>query len=366
MVELATGARLVGGAFLLLLNGYFVTIEFAMTRVRQFEEEAFRGSAGLRRAWGMTDRLEVYLSGCQFGITIASVGLGVVAEPALAHLFAPVLETIGLGSHALAALFALGTINMLHVVVGEQTPTYLGIERTRTVAKYGAPPLYYWTKLMKPFIVVADRTAKGILSLGGVEMTRSWTEAEEGGEGTDGDRPRVTGRGDVRREMGDILRRAGLDEEREEEVLAALHIDDIPVSDVMVDRPEVVPLSTTNDPEENVRVVAERPHVRFPLVGESLEEFVGVVYTPTVVGSLAALKSGERSFEEFATEPMTVAADTPVSEAIDRFQAENQELALVESEGDVVGLVTATDAFEAVLGDLEDPVDVGEADVEKP
>jgi len=80
MVTLETGLRLVGGVFLLVASGYFVTTEFAMTRVRQFDESEFTGSAGLERAWAMTDRLEIYLSGCQLGITVSSVGLGVVAE----------------------------------------------------------------------------------------------------------------------------------------------------------------------------------------------------------------------------------------------------------------------------------------------
>lgn len=358
MVAFDVVARIVGGVLLLLGNAYFVTIEFAMTRVRQFTEGEFQGSMGLEKAWEMTDRLEIFLSGCQLGITICSVGLGVVAEPALAHLLTPAVELTGVGSHALAAVVALAIINLLHVVVGEQAPTYLGIERTKLVAGYGSTPLYYWTKLMSPIIVLADGAAKGLLSAFGVDITRSWTEAETETEG-DGE-GEVSNRGDVRREMGDILSRANLDEEREEEVLAALNIGDILVRDVMVDREEIVPLSTANDAEENVHVIEERPFVRFPLVGESLDEFVGVVYTPTVVGCVDELRLGETTFEALATEPVTVPSDAAVSEAIDRFQDENQELALVEDEDGVVGLVTATDAFEAVLGDVEDPFDADE------
>src|SRR6056297_3783335 len=153
MVALDTVLRVAGGGLLLLGNGYFVTIEFAMTRVRQFTEEEFRGTTGLEHAWEMTDRLEIFLSGCQLGITICSVGLGVVAEPALATLLSPALALTGVESHAAAALVSLAIINLLHVVVGEQAPTYLGIERTKFVAKYGSTPLYYWTKLFSPVIV---------------------------------------------------------------------------------------------------------------------------------------------------------------------------------------------------------------------
>ncbi|UPV73694.1 hemolysin family protein [Halorussus limi] len=354
MVEFATVARLLGGVGLLLGNAYFVTIEFAMTRVRQFTAGEFEGSMGLERAWEMTDRLEIFLSGCQLGITICSVGLGVVAEPALAHLLRPAVELTGVGSHALAAVGALAVINLMHVVVGEQAPTYLGIERTKVVAKYGSAPLYYWTKLMSPVIVLADKTAKWLLSLFGVEITRSWTEAEEG------DGREVSSRGDARREMGEMLREAGLEEEREEEVLAALDLGTIPVRDIMVPREDIVALSTADPSEENLRLLREFPHTRFPLVGESLDEFAGIVYTPPLVGREDDLLDGSLTLADVAGEPVTVESSIAVSRLVDRFQEEGQELALVVDDGETVGMVTATDAFESMMGELEDPFDDGE------
>ncbi|NHN58766.1 MULTISPECIES: hemolysin family protein [Halorussus] len=352
MVELATLAQVAGGLVLLFGNAYFVTIEFAMTRVRQFTEGEFQGSSGLERAWEMTDRLEIFLSGCQLGITVCSVGLGVVAEPALATLLTPVVELTGVGSHALAAIVALGIINMLHVVVGEQAPTYLGIERTKTVAAYGSAPLYYWTKILSPVIILADKTAKWLLSLFGVEITRSWTEAE-----TEEGAREVSSRGDARREMGDILSQAGLDDEREEEVIAALDIDTIPVRDIMVPREEIVALSTADAIEESLRRVRNEPHTRFPLIGETLEEFVGIVYTPPLLGRGEEFRDGSLTWEDVATEPLTVDAELAVSDLVDRFQERQHELALVTEDGEVVGMVTATDAFEAMMGELEDPYD---------
>ncbi|WP_458189590.1 CNNM domain-containing protein [Haladaptatus sp. NG-WS-4] len=360
MADVLTVLRILGGVFLLLMNGYFVLIEFAMTRVRQFNADEFDDSAGLRRAWEMTDRLEIYLSGCQVGITIASVGLGVVAEPAVAKAFNPVVKALGLGggsTHALSAILALSLINLLHVIVGEQTPTYLGIERTKFAARYGSGLLYWWTRLMSPVIIVADKTAKGLLALFGVEITRSWTEAEEGEDGEDGERE-VVSRADLHRQMGDVLGQVDdLSREREEEVLAALQIEMLAVRDIMVPRDDIVALSTDDSVEENLNRMKSTPLVRFPVIGESFDEYRGIVYAPTIIENYESLVSGDVSFLDVAHDPMTIAADTSVSDAIDLFQAENQELALVVDGGDVVGLITATDAFEAVLGDLEDPVD---------
>ncbi|GKZ13426.1 CNNM domain-containing protein [Haladaptatus sp. T7] len=357
MVDLLTVLHLLGGVFLLLMNAYFVVTEFAMTRVRQFDESEFEDSKGLQRAWDMTDRLEIYLSGCQVGITIASVGLGVVAEPAVVAVFHPVIEAVGFGggsTEALSAILALAVINLLHVIVGEQAPTYLGIERTKFAARYGSGILYWWTKLMSPVIILADKTAKSLLSLFGVEIERSWTEAEE----SDGDERKIVSRADLHREMGDVLSAVeGLPEEREEEILAALQIERVPVRDIVIPREDIVALSTDDPIEENVERMEKNPLVRFPLIDGSLDEFRGIVYAPTVIERYDELTSEEISLTDIAHDPMTVAGDTSVADAIDLFQAQNQELALVLDGQDVIGLVTATDAFEAVLGELEDPMD---------
>lgn len=121
------------GTLLLLGNAFFVA--FAFTGVPQFDDEGFQ-HAGLRRAWQMTEQLEIYLSGCQVGITIR-IGLGVVGGPWVTHLFGTLFPEGGIGTAA-----ALVPVDLLHVVVGEQAPLYIGIERTRTIIRHLAPGLY--------------------------------------------------------------------------------------------------------------------------------------------------------------------------------------------------------------------------------
>mgnify|MGYP000504206764 CR=1 FL=1 len=359
MVEVATVARLLAGVVLLLGNGYFVTIEFAMTRVRQFEEAAFQGSAGLERAWEMTERLEIYLSGCQLGITICSVGLGVVAEPALSAVLGAALGAVGVvatgggaGHTALSALLALAVINLLHLTVGEQAPTYLGIERTRTIARYGAPILYWWTTLLSPIIRLADWLAKALLSLLGVEITRSWAE-EEGEETSAGNDTR----GQLISEMGAVLASMDLPADRRDEVMGAIAIDRLQVADIMVGREDVVAVSTEEPLEAALDRMREQPLTRFPLVGADLDERVGVIYVPTLLRHLDALEAGDIDLRDVAAPVMTVEPSLPVADLIDAFQVESQELALVVADGRTLGIVTTTDAFEGIAGDLEDPTD---------
>jgi CBS domain containing-hemolysin-like protein len=350
MTPLEISLRLVAGVLLILANGFFVAIEFALTRARQFTEDEFvSGDGRLERAWEMTQDLELYLTTCQVGITASSIAVGIVAEPALAALFEPlfpegsVFATIGAG-----ALIAYGIINLVHLTHGEQAPTYLGVERSRFVCRYGAAPLYYFYVLISPIITLGDYVAKATLKLFGIEMTGAWLEAEEDA---------IESRAQLRTRLSSLLEQGELSGERHDEVVSALEAGTTEVREVMVAESDVMYLSTEASVEENLRRVSETPHTRYPLVGESADEFVGIVYVPSILDSIEELKTGDVTFDEIAAPPMTVSADTSVSDTVDQFQAERQELALVLEDGEVVGLVTATDALETVMGELKDPLD---------
>jgi len=349
MTPLELSLRLVAGVALILTNGFFVAIEFALTRARQFTESEFVGDRpALERAWEMTQNLEIYLTTCQVGITASSIAVGIVAEPALAALFEPLFVGGPLASVGAGAIIAFGIINLVHLTHGEQTPTYLGVERSRFVCRYGATPLYWFNWLISPLITLGDWVAKGTLGLFGIEMTGAWLETEE---------DVLESRADLRNELGSLLDEGEIPAERREEVLNALEVGTLPISEIMVPAAEIVALSTERSVTENLDRIHNTPHTRFPLVGDSLADFNGVVYAPSIIDHYDALQDGDATFADIAAPPMTVAADTSVSDAFDQFQAEEQELALVLQAGEVVGLVTATDALEAVMGDLEDPLD---------
>ncbi|MFB9823284.1 CNNM domain-containing protein [Halobaculum roseum] len=341
--------RLVAGIGLILANGFFVAIEFALTRARQFTEEEFVGDTpALERAWEMTQSLEIYLTTCQVGITASSIAVGIVAEPALAALFAPLFENTALAGVGTGALIAFLIINLLHLTHGEQTPTYLGVERSRMVSRYGATPLYYFHKLISPIITFGDWVAKATLKLFGIEMTGAWLETEE---------DVIESRADLHRELSSTLEEGDLPEERREEIVNALRVGDRTVSDIMVPPEDIVSLSTGNTTAENLATMRDHPHTRFPLLGDDGEEFLGIVYVPAFIRDVDVLDDPDLDLREMAAPPMTLSPDATVSDAIDRFQVEGQELALVVSDGEIRGLLTATDAFEEVMGELEDPMD---------
>lgn len=345
--------RLAAGVILVALNAFFVVTEFALTRLRQLPPEEFRETAGLRRAWQMTERLEIYLTGCQLGISATSILLGVITEPAVTRVIEPVFRFVGVetGSvRVVSVVVAIVLINLVHKIYGEQAPTYLGVERPRAVAQYLATPLYWWVRIMYPVIYFGDGLAKASLGLFGIEITRSWTEeSEEEGE-------EVSGRVEMRRQMGEVLSRGRIEEDRREEVLATLAIGELPVREVMIPRERMVVLSDDESVEESFRRIAEGGFVRYPL-RDATGELSGVIYVPSLFGRLDELRAGTASLEELAVPAATVPADLSVSELIDRLQEEGQEVALVREDGRTLGMVTVTDAFEAIAGEVEDPLD---------
>lgn len=352
--------RLVAGVILLLSNGFFVTTEFALTRVRQFDKSDFEGSRGLELAWEMTDKLELYLSSCQVGITISSVALGVVAEPAVTALFGELFVSLGLATSAsahtgLSIIVALAIINLLHVVIGEQVPTYLGVERSQFVCKYLAPVLYIWMKVMYPVIILSDRIAKLILSVFGVEITRAWTHEEEGPSNIS----------EARREMGALLSGVPISDERKTEILNAVEIGKMPLADIMIDDDDIQALRTDSTIDEIIEFAQQNPHTRYPVYDATHDAYVGLVYSAALLQNIQHLQDGDIELVDLTTELPVFNPSISVSKAIDEFQASQQELALVSStdsdipiqRADVDGMLTSTDALEQITGQMEDPLE---------
>ena len=352
------GLRLLAGVVLVLANAFFVSTEFALTRLRQLPAEDFEKSSGLRLAWKMTERLEIYLTGCQLGITASSILLGVIAEPAITALLEPLFGAIDWSPgtrHLVAVVVAIVLMNLVHKIWGEQAPTYLGVERPKLVVAYLAPALYWWTKVMYPVIIAGDSLAKSTLRPFGVEITRSWTRDD--GEDEDG-QTSIEGPFAARQELLELLGRIeGLPRDRRDEILATLEIGNRSIREIMVEGEHVVALHADDGVEAVSRCVRDHPHTRFPLVGDSLDDYRGIVYVPAVLARIDELRAGDCGLGDLAVPPLTMEADTAIAAAIDRFQDAHQELALVTEEGRVVGLLTSTDAFEAIAGELEDPLD---------
>lgn len=345
--------RLFSGLILLLMNAFYVATEFALTRLRQYDRDELEDNPGLNRAWEMTETLEIYLTSCQIGITTTSILLGVVAEPAVTELIELLFTTDSIGAvstHAISIVLSVTFINTVHTIWGEQAPTYLGVERSKTVAKYFAIPLYWWTYAIYPFLIFGDWVTKATLRIFGIEMERSWINDESS-----------SGKKDMRSKMVDLLKTGDLDNERQEEIINALDIEQISVKDIMVPREEIVSLSTVNSFEENMAIIRQNMHARYPFVGKTVDDFKGILYTPQITANIENLLEGRKELDDFDWPKMVVSPELPTSTLIDHFQEEHHELALVVENERTIGLVTLTDAMEAIIGSAEDPLDLMDA-----
>jgi CBS domain containing-hemolysin-like protein len=346
MDPLELGLRVLGGIALTGVNAYFVAVEFALTRVRQYPESAF-DTPGLELAWEMTDDLEFYLTTCQVWISATSIALGIVAEPGPAALVEPAFENTTLASVGAGSLLGFLVINLVHLTHGEQTPTYLGVERSKQVARYGARLLYWFAKVLAPAIWVGDSVAKVTLGLFGVEMAQAWTETET---------EVIETRAELRARLKSVLEAGELPAKRREEITNALTIGEQSGGEVMIPAEDIVSLATEAEQGSNFETLEQHPHTRYPLVGDSLTEFRGIVYSPAPFTHREELSSGDATFAELAA-PTTLSPDADGSDAADQFQAERQEMALVVEDGEVVGLATVTDLPEAIIGEVEDPTE---------
>ncbi|MCR9119905.1 MAG: CNNM domain-containing protein [bacterium] len=357
--------RLLIGVVLVAANGFFVATEFALTRIRQFPESDFQDSAGLRQAWKMTEKLEVYLTGCQVGITFTSILLGIIVEPAVTESIEPLLTLFGVGeqaAHGVGLIVGLVLLNLIHTIWAEQTPTYLGIERSKLVARYCAIPHLWWTRFAYPLLFLGDKVAKLSLAIFGVKMSRSWTQATELNSKAESNAP--LSRAQMITQMGKLLSRSDASKDHSREVINAVKMDTIAAREIMIARDNINVLRRGDSYEQVIETVAAARNTRYPLVGDSLEDFRGIIYTPKLIAHISELRDGSMSLSEMASTPLTADEEISLSDLIDLFQEKRHELALVKNGERVTGLVTLTDALEIIVGQIDDPLDIPSIETE--
>jgi len=341
--------RVLAALFLVVLNGFFVASEFAFVRIRstavdRMVENGRAGAATLRDA---LDSLDDYLAATQLGITVASLGLGWIGEPAVAALIEPVLAPVVPPGTVHLVAFGIGfsVITFLHVVFGELAPKTIAIAEAERLALLVAPPMKFFYYLFLPGLVVFNGTANWFTRAIGIPPASETEEtlSEE--------------------EILLILSRAGeegdVDADEVSMIEGVFELDDVTARDVMVPQPNVATVpADTPLPELRTRAV-EHGHTRYPVVdGDAGEEVVGYL---DVKDLLRADESGDTTAVtagDLAREMPMVPETTPVDDLLAEFQTQQRQMAAVIDEwGTLEGVVTVEDVVEAVVGDLRDDFD---------
>ncbi len=330
-------------------NAFFVAAEFAFAKVRPSSLEALAraGDARAERALHMTARLDAYLSATQLGITLASLGLGWLGEPAVADLLAPVLERMGASEnviHGVAYTIAFATISLLHIVVGELVPKSLAIQRPETVSRVTAWSLRGFFLLTYPAMIVLNGLSNLIL------RALRLPPPQHGSAKLSADEIRVI----IRASFGDL-------QDRKRDLMErVLRGTDRPIRAVMVPRVDMVTVSPDDDIDRCLALVRRHGYSRYPLCEQGdPDKVIGYVHVKDVLTAVA--QPGHR-LESMKRDVLFTPESTTVGEVLSEFQLTAIPFAIVVDEyGGTSGLVTVEDVVEEMVGEIQD-----EHDLERP
>jgi CBS domain containing-hemolysin-like protein len=335
--------------FLVLLNGFFVAAEFAMVKLRSTKVEAIAEQNGWRGHILRTvhNQLDAYLSACQLGITLASLGLGWVGEPAFAELLTPLLSAIGIESqklvHGISFFVAFFIISYLHIVVGELAPKSWAIRKPELLSLWTAAPLYAFYWLMYPAIYLLNASANAILRVAGQGEPGPHHEHHYS-----------------RDELKLILHssRARDPSDQDMRVLAsAVEMGELEVVDWANSREDLVHLALDAKLDEVFTLFRRHKYSRYPVYDETSGSFVGVLHIKDLLLQLSLFEMLPSKFNlaDLMRPIERVTKHMPLSELLETFRKGGAHFALVEeADGKVVGFLTMEDVLEVLVGDIQD------------
>ena len=353
------GLLVVLALFLVALNGLFVAAEFALVKIRatQVDRLVRKGQTSAGLVEEAAGKLDSYLSVSQLGITISSLGLGWIGEPAFAHFLEPLLKPLGVpeGSiHVIAFAAAFATITFLHVVFGELAPKSVAIARAEGTALFVAPFMRFFYYLFLPGIVVFNGTANAVVRLFGVPPASETEETHSEEE--------------LRIIIEQSTRHGVLNTGEENMLEGVFELEDTRAREIMVPRPDVITLSADTKLDELVVATAGR-HTRYPVFeGDSPERIVGMVHVKDVLETIKQTRNleADKSARDLMREVLIVPENRAVDELLVDLQKQGLQMAVVIDEwGSFEGIVTMEDIVEEIVGEIRDEFDEEEPHVER-
>ncbi|WP_027327371.1 hemolysin family protein [Helicobacter pametensis] len=334
---------------LVFLNGFFVLSEFAIVKVRRskLEELVKNGSGGSAKlALKISNSLDSYLSATQLGITLSSLALGWIGEPAIAKLFNSLFIAF-LGyentvlAHTLSFVVAFTLITLLHVVLGELVPKSIAIAKAEQMALLVARPLHYFWILLYPFIRLFEMLSGFVLSMMGVRPATEHEIAHSDEE--------------LKIIVGESLKGGFIDSIEGEIIKNAVDFSDTVAKEIMTPRKDMICLNADEDYEENLRIVMETNHTRYPYYKESKDNILGMIHIRDL---LQDTTKETHDLSALVRQPLIVPENASISEILKRMNKEQIHTALVVDEyGGTSGLLTMEDIIEEIVGDISDEYD---------
>jgi CBS domain containing-hemolysin-like protein len=333
---------------LVLLNGFFVAAEFALVRSRKAHllQEAEEGLRGAATAAKIMDDLSRYLSAVQFGITLTSLGIGFLGEPAIGKLIqkafgSGVSETV---AYAISFGVAYVLTTTLHITFGEQVPKIYAIQKAETVARVTAGPLVAFTRAFRPFITALNLTSNGILRLLGVRTS---------GQLDDGESPE-----ELRVLIQQSVTGGKLDPGEAGMLTGVFHLHEQQARQVMTPAPAIVTVDLSEDVETAVRRCVSSGHTRLVVTEDENHDRVKGLVHANALAQLLLSEGPRASIDGIVREAPIVPETKPLDDLLADLQRQRSSLAVVIDEyGRTAGIVTVEDIIEEVVGEIDDETD---------
>jgi CBS domain containing-hemolysin-like protein len=351
-----TAWYLIAAAVLLLANGFFVAAEFALIAARRskLEQLANEGDRRAKVAIASVKEISFMLAGTQLGITMASLGLGYVAEPAVGHLLEVAGASAGVPEpllHTLSVILGLTIVVYLHMVIGEMAPKNLAIADPERAALRIAAPFRLYANLFRPFIRLLNRVATAGLRLMGVEPKEELSSAHSA------------------QDIGMMISesaKGGLLKPVEYRLLSgAINFRERDAASVMVPRTEMTAVPITVTPADLERLTVESGHSRFPVYEEDLDQIVGFFHTKDLLQVPRSQRDRAISLK-LVRQMLVVPESRKLHPLLLDMRRERNHLALVLDEhGGTAGIVTLEDMLEELVGEILDEYDEGEAGIQR-
>ena len=335
------GLSLILVVLFLAMNAFFVIAEFALVRVRksQLELAVEQGKKGAKSAMYIAENVNQYLSACQLGITLASLALGWLGEPAFSALIRPLFEMLHLPEALISVVaVAIGYFIMttLHVVVGELIPKSFAIFATERYALFTAGPLMAFYKITYPIMILFNGITNGVVCLTGHDPANE----------------REVYTGDEIKLLIDESTESGLiDPEQNEFVDNIFDLGDKDAEAIMTPRTDLVCVDLEDSLEENMALVTRYKYTRYPVCRETKDRIVGFVH----VKDLYLMQKGSTIDDLPVRTIEAVPESIPVAKLLQVLQEGSTKIAVVVDEhGGTAGIVTMTDIMEQIVGHVDD------------
>ncbi|AQR76452.1 hemolysin family protein [Paenibacillus larvae] len=338
---------------LVLLNGFFVAAEFAIVKIRSSRVETLiqEGNARARFAKSITQNLNAYLSACQMGITLTSLGLGWIGEPAVAKMIEPLFIRLGAPDtliHTLSFIIGFTLITALHIIIGEQYPKTYAIRKSEHVTLWVSVPLMLFYKLMLPFIWLLNSVSNWMLKKSGIEP--------------EGEHEEVHSEEEIRMIVQESHENGLIDQTEFTLVHNVFDFTETHAKEIMIPRTDIICLYEHRSYEENKQIAIMHLHTRYPVCNPDKDNIIGFVHIKDLLKTEMELTS----ITELIRPLLSVPDSMPISSLLKLMQKNKTEMALLIDEyGGTSGLVTIEDILEEIVGDIQDEFDNERPDIEK-